>query len=298
MNHNPALTILDPQFEKLVNTNFDIQILDADCAFSEGPVWNKKGYYLFSDIPKNEIYKIAPGSKKEVYLQQSGCTHNNLEILAKQIGSNGLAYDNAGTLFVCQHGNGAVAISDESSIQPLISSYKKRRFNSPNDLILHPDGTLFFTDPPYGLKDQQLVPDQFQPVAGLYCYRNGIVTLLYDGFAYPNGVCLSPDGGTLYCCSNKPAERFIVSFNTKTLAYNGILCHENSDGIKCDKQGNLWLCTKEGIVILNNSGERLAKIELPTVPANCCWGGPQEDELFITARENIFIIKICNYKLS
>jgi gluconolactonase len=167
----------------------------------------------------------------------------------------------------------------------------ERPFNSPNDIVVHQDGTLFFSDPPYGLKEQKLQPQNFQSLAAIYCWRGGKLTLVTDRYQYPNGVCLSPDEKSLYTCSNKLFENFILEFDAATLEFKREVAKENSDGIKCDGKGNLYLCTKEGIIIINTKGERLAKINLETIPANACWGGAQLNDLFITARNNIFLIK-------
>ena len=291
MKHNSALTLYAAPFETGINKDFEITLLDSTCSFSEGPVWSKEGYYLFSDIPQNVICAIGEGKQKKVYLEKSGCTLEERSLLGEQIGSNGLAFDSKGVLYICQHGNGSVAVRRGGAIQPLVSQYGGRRFNSPNDLVFHPNGTIFFTDPPYGLKDGQLAPELCQPRAGIYRYEEGGVHLISDAFKYPNGVCLSPDSSILYCCSNKPSEKFILMFDAVTGEDLGTLCAENSDGLKCDSRGYLWLCTKEGIVVIDKEGVRLAKIELPTVPANCCWGGPDGCDLLITARQNIFLIR-------
>ena len=291
MKHNSALTLFSAAFETDINVDFEIALLDNTCSFSEGPAWSKDGYYLFSDIPENVICAIAPGMQKKVYLDRSGCTLQDKSFLSEQTGSNGLTFDSQGQLYICQHGNGSVAVLRNGKIEPLVQEYHGRRFNSPNDLVLHPNGTIFFTDPPYGLKDGVLAPEFGQPKAGLYSFREGRLELISEAFKYPNGVCFSPDRSMLYCCSNKPSEKFILMFDAVTGEPLGTLCKENSDGIKCDRRGNLWLCTKEGIVVIDNSGVRLAQIALPTVPANCCWGGAEGSDLLITARENIFLIK-------
>lgn len=291
MATHPALTVYDTALGDFIHADFEIELLDDSCAFSEGPAWSSEGYYLFSDIPLNTIYKIGAEQPKQKYIAASGYTGLDTSFLAEQIGSNGLAFDREGKLLACQHGNGAVARYDGNELRPFITSYNSRRFNSPNDIVVHEDGTVFFTDPPYGLKDQQLVPHSFQPVAGLYAWRNGAVTLIEDRLQYPNGVCLSPDQRILYCCSTKPYEKTVLAFDTATLKFIKVAAQENSDGIKCDPHGNLYLCSKEGILILNSEGERLGKIELPTVPANACWGGPDGTDLLVTARQNIFLIR-------
>jgi len=291
MIENRALTIYKHEAKDVINTSFEIAELTNNCSFAEGPVWNSDGYYLFSDIPVNTIYKIGPQTAKQVFIKNSGCTIADTGDLSGQVGSNGLTYDNEGTLLICQHGNGTVAKWDGSEVHPFIKVFKGARFNSPNDIVVHPNGTVFFTDPPYGLKDQALAPKTAQPLAGLYGFNTGGVSLISTAFEYPNGVCLSNDGNTLYCCSSKPFEKKILTFDAHTFGPTGMFCKENSDGIKCDKNGNFWLCAKEGLVVLNGDGERLAKIELPTIPSNCCWGGPQKTDLLVTARENVFLLQ-------
>lgn len=285
------LTVYNKQLENFIRTDFELSLLDSDCSFSEGPVWNKEGFYLFSDIPANVICKISPGSAKEVYLKNSGCTHPAEAELPRMMGSNGLAYDAEKHLLICQHGNHGIAKWDGISLQPLISSYQTKPLNSPNDIIVHPEGWVFFSDPPYGLRDQVINNEKYQPLAGFYCWRNGNLQLFCTDYQYPNGVCLSADGRSLFTCSNKPAEAFVLEFDTATLIKKRTVCRENSDGIKCDAHGNLYLCSKEGIIIISNEGERLGLIQLPTVPANMCWGGKEGRDVLITARENIFYIE-------
>ena len=284
------LTIYQEELKNYIHTDFRIEILASSCAFSEGPVWNKDGFYLFSDIPANVINKIIPGQQKEIYLQNSGCSNVAKAEHPGMLGSNGLAYDEQGNLLICQHGDSAIARYDGKSLVPLITSYQNKKFNSPNDIAFK-DRTIFFSDPPYGIKDQKLNPETHQPLAGFYKWHNGEITLFCDKYQYPNGLCISPDGEFLYTCSNKPFEAFVLEFYIKDLSQRRVVCKENSDGIKCDGSGNFYLCNKEGILIIDNKGKRMGLISLPTVPANCCWGGSSLKDLFICARENIFLIR-------
>jgi gluconolactonase len=136
-----------------------------------------------------------------------------------------------------------------------------------------------------------LNPEKFQPLGGVYCYADNELKLICDKYQYPNGVCLNNDQTVLYICSSKPFEKFISAYNTSNNQFIKIFAEENSDGIEVDRHDNVYLCNKDGIIILNQKGERLALIQLPTVPANICWGGKNLNDLFITARENIFLIK-------
>jgi gluconolactonase len=291
LKKNPSLTIYDERIFQFINPCFEIEKWVNDCHFTEGPVWNKNGFYLFSDIPQNLIYRLYSGASKEIFLNNSGCANTKNSNLSEQIGSNGLAYDDKENLFICQHGNGAIIQYTDGVIKPLLTAYQGKRFNSPNDIIVHPNGKIFFSDPPYGLKDQQLQVGYAQPTAGVYCWMEGEIKLICDHYKYPNGVCLSPDNKSLFICSNKPSENFIKEYDTETFELKRKILNENSDGIKCDPFYNLWLCTKEGIIIIDKEGKRLGGISLPTIPANCCWGGLAVADLFITARQNIFWIK-------
>jgi gluconolactonase len=290
LHMHPSLTIYKKEILQFIHADFEIVRLDATCSFSEGPVWNKEGFYLFSDIPENRICKIAADQPKQTYIHPSGCTID-ADYLSAQPGSNGLAYDQQGVLYICQHGNGAVAKFKNEKPEIFISSHNGKPFNSPNDIVVKSDGTVFFSDPPYGLKDQQLNPGERQSYAAFYCYRDNELIAFSKEFKYPNGICLSPDETSLYCCSTKPFEKRVLEYNSETLELKRQIAVESSDGIKTDHYGNIYLCTGEGIVMIDPNGARLAKIELETIPANCCWGGDYGNDLFITARQNIFLIR-------
>ncbi len=288
----PSLTVYNHAVFDFIRKDLEIEVLAHDCLFTEGPLWNEQGFYLFSDTPANVIYQIAPGQEKQIFLKNSGTGHpDDPDLKPDQIGSNGLAYTKDGALLVCQHGGHGIARYQSGVLQPFISSYRGRPFNSPNDLIVHADGRIYFSDPPYGLQEGKLNPSKFQPLAGAYCWQEGGLELICDRYQYPNGVCLSPDQRLLYICSNKPFEKFISVYETATNRFLKVLAEENSDGIECDSTGNVYLSNKDGLLILNKEGQRLALIGLPTIPANHCWGGSQGKDLFITARQNVFLIR-------
>lgn len=289
-----SLKIYNSSVFNFINKDFEIKTLSTNCLFTEGPVWSRKGFYLFSDIPANCVYKIDEDGNKQVYITNSGTDdpdNPDLDQERKQIGSNALAYDTDGSLLICQHGGHGIAKWNGNTMQPFISAYQNKPFNSPNDLILHNNGTIYFSDPPYGLKDGKLNPEKFQPLAGVYCRKDEELQLICNKYKYPNGVCLSNDQKHLYICSSKAFEKFISLYETATHHFLKIFAEENSDGIEVDKHDHVYLCSKEGIIILNEKGERLATIELPTIPSNLCWSGKEMNDLFITARQNIFLIK-------
>jgi gluconolactonase len=289
---HPSITIYREEVKEFIRTGFEIETLADDCRFTEGPVWNPDGYYLFSDITANTVYRLVPGQQKEVFIASSGTDNpQDPDLKDDMTGSNALAYDARGDLIICRHGSHQLGILRDGTVKPFIDNYAGKPFNSPNDLVVHPSGKIVFSDPPYGLREGKLNPGKFQPLAGVYAWQEGSIELICDRYQYPNGVCLSPSRDRLYICSNKPFENFICEYDAHDHRFLRILAHENSDGIKCDPRGNFYLCNKAGIIILNTEGERLALISLPTIPANICWGGPEAKDLFITARENVFLIR-------
>jgi len=289
---HPPLKVYNNSVFDFISKDFEIETWVNDCVFTEGPLWNKEGFYLFSDITANCIYKISEKNKKEIYLPNSGTGNaEDADLKPDQVGSNGLAYDIDGKLLLCRHGSHEIGKYDGKTLTSFISSYQNKSLNSPNDLIVHNDGRIYFSDPPYGLKDGKLNTEKFQSLAGVYCWKDGELKLICDKYQYPNGVCLSNDQTILYICSNKPFEKFISAYDTSNHQFIKIFAEENSDGIEVDRFNNVYLCNKDGLIILNREGVRLALIELPTIPANICWGGKNGDDLFVTARENTFLIR-------
>ncbi len=269
-----------------------IQELASGFQFTEGPVWHHEQHLLFSDIPANKIWQLSPDNETIVYLDKSGCTHNDLDDLDDQIGSNGLAFDAEGCLLICQHGNHSLARLDKKGqVHILANEYKGKPLNSPNDLVVHSNGSIYFTDPPYGLTNQVLYPKKFQSFAGVYRYVDGELLLLRDHLRYPNGVCFSPGEEYLYVSTNHPDERMLCRYRLSAsgeISDESILIEQNADGITTDQHGNLWLCTDDGVMIVASTGKRLGLIPLPHSPANLAWGGMDRKELFVTARSGIF----------
>src|SRR5690606_16034364 len=178
-------------------------------AWSEGPVWRKQGgFLLFSDAPNNVINRWTEEDSVSVYLRPAGWVWGPPEG-RREHGSNGLLEDSEGRLLIADHGNRQVVRLDETtwSKTTLADNYQGKKFNSPNDLVQHPDGSIYFTDPPYGLEGIQNSPLRELNISGVYRISpTGEVTLLTDEFLFPNGIGLSPDGRTLYVAStSQPA---------------------------------------------------------------------------------------------
>jgi len=244
--------------------------------FTEGPAWSPQGFLLFSDIPANRIYRWEEGKALAVFRQPS---HN----------SNGLAFDARGRLLACEHGARRVTRTElDGKITVLAERYEGKRLNSPNDLTLAADGSIYFTDPPYGVKpaDREL---DFQGV-----YRiapDGRLLLLVRDMFRPNGIALSPGGKRLYV--DDSARKLVNVYDVQpdgSLANGRLLINlaqhgaRVCDGLKVDAEGNVYVTGTDGVFVVSPEGKLLAKIICPGQCTNCCFGGPDRRTLFVTAR--------------
>lgn len=272
--------------------NAFIKTVPGTYMFTEGPVWHPDKFFLFSDTPANRIYRLNEDNACEAYLENSGLTHEDIADLSDQIGSNGLATDKNNCLLICQHGDHAIArLHQQNTLEIIAGHYNGRPFNSPNDIIVRHNGVIFFTDPPYGLKDQVLHPGKFQPQAGIYAVNEGSITLVGNELKYPNGLFFSADQQWLYVSSNYPEQRYILRYRMLKDGngeYDGVFMAVNADGMTTDKAGNIYLATNEGVLVVSPKGKRLALIVLPETPSNLAWGGEQQKTLLITARSQVY----------
>lgn len=293
MKHNPV-----EQFQtgagELFRDNAKIEKLATGCGFAEGPLWHRDGFLIFSDIPANTIKKMDAGGILSDYIINSGCSHDNRSLLSEQIGSNALAYDESGRILVCQHGDHALGYIKNGTIETLIAGFANRPFNSPNDIVVRSTGHVFFSDPPYGLKEQVPNADEFQPSGAVYLYKDGSIERVIDQLQFPNGLCLSPDEHYLYVSSNHPDEPYILKCALDEhggIESSEVYMEQNADGIKTDLEGNLYLATDDGILVADTAGIILCLLHIPESPANLAWGGKEKNELYITARSSIYCVK-------
>lgn len=255
--------------------------------FAEAPLWHPDGFLLFSDVTKNRIMKWQDGVL-ETFLENSGIQTNPTSFHSEHIGANGLAMDSEGNLLFCQHGNHAIArLLPNGTIETLVDSYQEKPLNSPNDLCVGPEGSIYFSDPPYGLKGQKLLPDFAQPSAGVYRWYKGHLQLLVDELQYPNGLCLSPDYKYIYISTNNETEIGIRRYEVINgeLKNGQLFVDENADGIKTDQNGNLFLATIQGIKVVSPQGEIVRKIETPHMATNLCF---HKHSLYITTPNEVY----------
>ena len=275
--------------------------------WSEGPVWiGDGGYLLFSDVPENRMYRWREGEGATLFLQPSGYAGSDLAPY-REAGSNGLEAGPGGSLLIADSGNRAVERLDlrTKRRETLVGRYGGKRFNSPNDLVRGPDGAIWFTDPPYGLKDLDASPYKEQPANGVYRLgRDGKVTLIEGGLAFPNGIALSPDARTLYVSNSDPKHAVIMAYalgadgavltrrlfkDMTALAAQGL--PGLPDGMSIDARGNLWASGPGGLYVFTPDGRELGRIEAGTAISNCAFGGPDGKTLFMTAGHAILRVR-------
>lgn len=285
-----------PEFDKLVPKDTKIEVLAGGFEWSEGPVWIKDGgYLLFSDIPRNQIVKWKEGEGISVFLERSGYTGKK-PFSGPEPGSNGLTLDSKGRLVMCCHGDRAIKrLNKKGKAIVLVDSYEGKRLNSPNDLVFHSNGDLYFTDPPYGLPKRFEDPAREQAFCGVYrLSKDGTLTLLTTEMDRPNGVAFSPDFKTLYVAQSFATAPIWKSFSVKedgTLG-KGKLFHDASelyrkqpgicDGMCVDAQGNVWATGPGGVWVFNSDGKLLGRMFTGQRTANCTFGEDGKT-LFITA---------------
>ena len=294
----PQYQIDDERFLYLTVGSAHLEKLYGGCRWAEGPVWfNDLGCLLWSDIPNQRILRYCAnpldGHGVSVFRNQSNF-------------ANGHTRDGQGRLVSCEHGSRRVTRTEvDGSITVLADQYQGKRLNSPNDVVVHSDGSIWFTDPTYGIlsdyEGYRATPEQ--PVHGVYRIDpSGEITLVADDFAQPNGLVFSPDETKLYIAdsafSHDPSfPRHIRLFDVSggKLSNGRVFAHIDTglpDGIRIDVEGNLWSSAGDGVHCFAPDGTRLGKIFVPETVANLTFGGPMRNRLFITATSSLYSIYV------
>jgi gluconolactonase len=268
--------------------------------FTEGPVWSPDGALLFSSPNTNAIYRLDPeAGRVNVFRSKSGYAGVDIGRYA-QPGSNGLAFSPDGLLTICQHGNRRVIrVNPHGDTSVLADRYDGRRLNSPNDLVYRSDGTLFFTDPPFGLPGMFEDPDKELPFSGVFRVRDGVVALVTDELSGPNGIALSPDERYLYVGNWDPDRKVVMRYDADGTGPGEVLYdmtgapgEDAIDGLEVDRDGTLYVCGPGGIWVLSPQGDKLGLIELPEAPHNVAFGDPDGRALYITALTSIYRMRL------
>lgn len=281
-------TVKDDAFWSIVPKDLQVEQVASGYKFTEGPVWHKDGFLLFSDIPANIIYKLTPEGKSSVYITPSG-------------NSNGLTFDKNGNLVACEHSGRRVSMYDKKTggLKVLTDKINGKKLNSPNDVVFRKSGDYYFTDPPYGLKKHDNDSTKELKINGVYLVKNGTPILIDSTLKRPNGVALSPDEKILYVAQSEFTWLWkVYQLNDEGLPVSSSIMMQqpeitgNPDGVKVDVEGNIYCSGNHGVVIFDKTGKYLGSIKLPENTANLCFGDKDLQSLYVTAQKSIYRIKL------
>jgi gluconolactonase len=286
---------LSPKFDALVGDDAQIEVLASGFTWTEGPVWmgGSDGYLLFSDIPRNSIFKWQQDGTISLFMSPSGYT--GVTYYGLEPGCNGLLLDQQGRLVMCEHGDRRLSVLTENGgKRTLADNYQGKRLNSPNDGVLKSNGDIYFTDPPYGLPERFTDPRRELDFCGVYRRStDGEVTLLTKAIERPNGIAFSPDEKTLYVAQSNPEQANWTAFPVRedgTLGPGKEIANVTErvnkepglpDGMTVDKQGNLWASGPGGIYVMDSQAQLLGRLVTGERTSNCTFGA--DGWLYITA---------------
>jgi gluconolactonase len=293
---------VDPAIDRIVPRGARIEPLASGFSFTEGPVWMPEGLLLFSDPDDNRIYRWSPDLGVSVFRTKSGYTGVDIAEY-RQPGSNGLTLDANGLLTIAEHGNRRITrLEKNGSLTVVADRFDGKRLNSPNDLVYKSDGALYFTDPFFGLPRFEDDRRREQPHAGIYRVAGGGVQLLSTELKGPNGIAFSPDERYLYVSNWDERKKVVMRWDVQA---DGTLAHgrtffdataapgeEALDGLKVDREGNVYVSGPGGIWIVSPAGRHLGTIRAPELPANFAWGDADGRTLYMTARSGIYRIRL------
>jgi gluconolactonase len=297
----------DAKLNELIPADAVIEILAEGFDWSEGPVWIKKGeFLLFNDIPKNTTYRWREQDGLDVYLRPAGYAIGS-DPPGRELGSNGLFVNPVtGQLVFCDHGNRCIAElnTDNWTKSVLIDRFEGKRLNSPNDLVISSTGHYYFTDPPYGLTWPDFKGRELDFCGVYHVTPQGSISLVTKELERPNGIGLSPDEKTLYVANSGEKKMWLAinvledgSTGNSRVFYDATDFDQygkdgGCDGLAVDKQGNIWATGPGGVMIFTAEGKYLGSIDTGTNVSNCCFGGPDGNDLYITADMYLCRVKL------
>ncbi|MEP6683606.1 MAG: SMP-30/gluconolactonase/LRE family protein [Parafilimonas sp.] len=307
-----TIELYDSSANEAINKNASIQVIGSGFKWVEGPVWiPQQQMLLFSDVPNNKIYKWTQADSTQLFLSPAGYTGTAPH--EGEIGSNGLTLDNKGRLLLCQDGDRQIGRlnasfdSPKASYTTITSNYNGKKFNSPNDIIVSSNGTIYFTDPIYGLPkgaDDPLREIKFEGVFKVD--SNGKTTLLIDSISRPNGIALSNDEKILYVASSDDAHSkwYAYDLNDEGNVTSGKILldatemkakakvQQGCDGFKVDKHGNIFAAGPDGVNIISPAGKLIGLIRVYNKRASNCAFNETKDVLYVTATDMVLKIKL------
>jgi len=275
------LRALSPQFWDLLDRDAKLEKVAGGFGFTEGPVWDPAGFLYFSDGPKNKIHRLYPNGKLETVIELGDPDGNTLDRDHRLI-------DCASEL------RAVIRVTPDGHYSVLADHYEGKRFNTPNDVVIGPDGAIYFTDPTLDFtKGEQ----QDLPFQGVYrIAKNGDVRLLTKDLTQPNGLAFSPDGKRLYVDDTEQRNIRVYDFLPEGRLANGRIFGEEPgggeegvpDGMRFDGAGNLYVTGPDGIWVWDAGGHHLGTIAMPEQPANLAWGDKDYHMLYITAKTSVY----------
>lgn len=288
--------IRDPRFRHLIVQSAKLEQLYDGCRWAEGPVWfADMNCLLFSDIPNQRMLRYAPDHGVSVFREPSNFVNGNTR-------------DRQGRLISCEHGGRRVVRTEpDGTLTVLADSYRGKRLNSPNDVVVKSDGSIWFTDPSYGiLSDYEgYRSDPELPTRNVFRLDpdSGELTIMVNDFTQPNGLAFSPDETLLYVAeSGSSHDRSVPSHirvfdvvNGTKLSGDRVFCTLDAglpDGFRLDTDGNLWTSAGDGVHCFAPDGSLLGKILVPATVANLTFGGPRRNRLFMTATQSLYSVYV------
>ncbi len=298
----PAVEVIDPRFQQYALGSAAVERIYTGARWTEGPVWFGDGrYLLFSDIPNNRIMRWVEETGTVTTFRQPS---NN---------TNGNTRDQQGRLLSCEHDARRVTRTEfDGTITVLMDQFEGKRLNAPNDIVVHPDGHIWFTDPGYGiLMNYEGHKADFELPTNVYRLNpeTGEATVATSDLEKPNGLCFSPDYSKLYIsdtgASHKPGHPHHITVydvvDNARLANGRVffdMAPSMSDGFRCDIDGNIWTSSgwagegHDGVYVIAPDGDLIGKIHLPEVVSNLCFGGQKRNRLFITASQSVYAVYV------
>jgi gluconolactonase len=292
---DPDIVALDTRFRRYIVGNTVMRRLYTGASWSEGPAWNGVGRYLvWSDIPNNvQLRWLEDDGRVTVFRNPSGY-------------SNGNTFDHEGRQLSCEHGGRRVVRYEHSGAVTVIAErFQSKRLNSPNDIAVHSDGSIWFTDPPYGiLGNYEGFKGESETKPAIYRVdpKAGQIEMVTDEIAGPNGLCFSPDYRRLYV-ADTGAGRDIRAWDVEgrtlrngrrhtQLTVPGSATPSFADGMRCDIDGNIWAGARPGVQVIAPDGMTIGMIRLPENCANVCFGGAKRNRLFMAASQSLYAVHV------
>jgi gluconolactonase len=292
---------LDPALDTVVPPDAIAEKVAGGFGFTEGPLWRPSENRLwFSDVVGNALRAVTPAGQATTLIEHAG--GESAAPPGSFVGPNGMAEDVDGTVLMAQHTNRRIVrVSPDLHMTVVVDRYEGKRFNSPNDLVFGPHHAIYFTDPPFGLVKQDQDAAKELDFNGVFRDADGRVDALIKALGRPHGIAFSPDMRTLYISNTEATRKVWMAYDVMadgSVSNGRVLLDATSDpadglpdGMKVDREGNLFASGPGGIWVISQTGRHLGTIHLPEVPANCAWGDDGRT-LYITAQTSIYRIRV------